>query len=109
MGESALKSHEKEETHKENMTLRSNVFACNNFKKSESEKEEEDGRGRRKKQVTSKFLDFVMDPDEVSNGHGPQSPRKQGGANRDSFSRSSSENSRSRSPLEPQSVSEESC
>ncbi|KAH3710560.1 hypothetical protein DPMN_070046, partial [Dreissena polymorpha] len=76
---------------------------------SESEKEEEDGRGRRKKQVTSKFLDFVMDPDEVSNGHGPQSPRKKGGANRDSLSRSSSENSRSRSPLEPQSVSEESC
>ncbi|KAH3870287.1 hypothetical protein DPMN_033469 [Dreissena polymorpha] len=33
MGESALKSHEKEETHKENIKLRSNVFACNNFKK----------------------------------------------------------------------------
>ncbi|XP_052268144.1 uncharacterized protein LOC127869536 [Dreissena polymorpha] len=77
--------------------------------RSESEKEEEDGRGRRKKQVTLKFLDFVMDPDEVSNGHGPQSPRKKGGANRDSLSRSSSENSRSRSPLEPRSVSEESC
>ena len=33
MGESALKSHKKGETHTENMKLRINVFVCNNFKK----------------------------------------------------------------------------